>query len=126
MSIDDRQALLEQISEAVTSHGLWKDRLMQAIETGRSQWTPGVVSSCRNCDFGTWLDRFPEDLRDEHYQFMVTTHMKFHIEAAHVLERALDGDKEAAKALIAPGSDYSSLTTQLIMGAGLWMSSLNS
>lgn len=121
MTIDAKDVLCEQIANAVTSHGLWKARLEEAIETGHSEWTPAHVAPCNNCDFGKWLEELPDSQKTEYYRFMFDTHAKFHAEASAILRLALDGDKDAARKRIASGSEYANLTTQLIMGAGMWM-----
>jgi hypothetical protein len=57
----------EHVSAAVASHGRWKKRLLAAIDTGESEWTPEFVESCHNCQFGQWLDSVPEGFQDESF-----------------------------------------------------------
>jgi hypothetical protein len=47
--------LKEQIKAAIGAHGLWKGRLTNAIDTGKSDWTVADVQSDYNCAFGKWL-----------------------------------------------------------------------
>ena len=122
LTIDERTAMTDQISAAITSHVSWKNRLKSAIDTGKSEWPPDFVAPCNNCEFGKWLDAMPATQQTEHYRFIHDIHAQFHQEAAEVLGLALKGERDAAERRIGPGSRYNDLTTELIMGAGMWIS----
>ena len=45
----------DAIIAGIGAHGMWKQRLIDAIRTGESQWTPEIVCQDDQCDFGKWL-----------------------------------------------------------------------
>jgi len=106
---------IEQINNAIAAHGLWKARLRQAIETGKSDFTPSAVKPPNNCEFGKWLyGSIAENLKNtEYYRKVVKLHAEFHVEAARILQLAIDGNKdEAMKGLQITGK-YVTLSASL-------------
>jgi len=45
-------AIAEEITKAIGAHGMWKQRLRQAIDTGKSEFTVERVRPDNLCDFG--------------------------------------------------------------------------
>ncbi|VAX20359.1 hypothetical protein MNBD_NITROSPINAE01-1915 [hydrothermal vent metagenome] len=41
--------LQQQIKTAIGVHGMWKSRIMQACQTGKSEWEPTFVAPNGNC-----------------------------------------------------------------------------
>lgn len=96
------QDLAFQINLAVAAHGMWKARLLKAIETGASDFAADKVEKDDLCDFGKWL--YGADTRSlQHtpsYAKVRDLHAAFHREAAKVLAMALSGRrKDAEKAM---------------------------
>jgi len=91
----------EEISKAIGNHGLWKARLLGAIETGKSEWDAQTVENHRGCEFGKWLLSIEKEQNgSEHFKKVASLHEAFHKEAARVLRLALAGNKkEALKAI---------------------------
>lgn len=118
--IDTAGNMKEQISAAMGVHGMWKTRIRSAAQTGISEWKPDFVDSCHNCDFGKWLDSFPEAGKHEQYRKVYSLHAEFHKEAARVLSIALSGKKEEAEKSIALGSGYEKLTSSLTKAMMEW------
>ncbi|MDH5649580.1 MAG: CZB domain-containing protein [Gammaproteobacteria bacterium] len=110
----------EQITAAIGVHGMWKTRIRSATQTGMSEWRPDFVTSSHNCDFGKWLDSFPEAARHADYAKVFALHSDFHKEAARVLGMALSGHKENAEKAISIGSDYEKLTVSLTKAMMEW------
>ena len=119
-SIIDRGDIKKQIFGALGAHGKWKTRLHDAAETGTSEWDPETVKSCHNCEFGKWLDAFPNEGKDESYTKVFALHDRFHKEAARVLAMALSGATSEAKAEIAPDSEYAHLSLELSSALMEW------
>ena len=109
-----------QINAAIGVHGMWKTRIRSAAETGMSEWKPDFVSSSHNCDFGKWLDSFPEEAKQGDHKTVATLHADFHKEAAKVLTTALSGAKADAAKAISRGSAYETLTLKLTKAMMEW------
>lgn len=106
----------ENMQKAIAAHGQWKERLIQAIEAGQSDFDPQVVKQPDQCEFGKWLygsEISAEAKRSSYYEKAVDLHAKFHVEAGQVLSAALQGDKDGAKGLMAPESEFSKLSSTL-------------
>lgn len=125
LDIRNREVFDEQISTAIASHSLWKKRLLNAIESGESEWTPGTVRPCNLCEFGKWLDDVPDKFRGDCYDEVVHLHAAFHREAARILEMALTKDQEAAHTLVRSGSVYARLTLTLVAALASWKAAVN-
>ena len=115
-----------EIEKAIAAHGQWKQKLRNAIDTGQSESTPERVKQDNNCSFGKWLHgRIDPAVKSmPHYQEIVALHAEFHKAAGHVLELALQGAKEEAKALIGLGSDFSKLSSRLTAKMKEWQAAL--
>ena len=109
-------SLSDEITAAVGAHGLWKQRLRQAIDTGRSDVTPDMVRVDNKCKVGMWLygPNIPGAQKaSQDYRRCQDLHAKFHTAAAKALELALSGKKAEAEAAIGPGSEFITLSHQL-------------
>ncbi len=108
---------LAQIDAAIAAHGKWLTRLRTAIYEGSSEFTPAVVRADDKCDFGRWLyGAFPASLRGSPvFEDIRQTHARFHVQAAMVLELATGGRRDDAANLMAPGSDFMSLSGWLLL-----------
>jgi len=106
----------ENITKAISAHGQWKQRLATAIASGTSDFDPEVVKLPDRCEFGKWLygsDISPEAKGSDYYHKALDLHAQFHVEAGKVLSLALRGDRAQAETLMAPGSQFDSLSTTL-------------
>ena len=114
-------ANVEEINKAVGAHGIWKNRLKSAIDTGQSDVTPEVAAADNKCAFGKWLYGLPEGMQNSpRCQNVKDLHACFHREAANVLELALNGEKEKATDSLADGSAFSDTSTQLTEAMMEW------
>lgn len=110
-----------KIAQSVTSHSEWKKRLIKAIDTGESEFTPERVCKDDNCEFGKWLYSCSvEDKSSEHYDKVKDLHAEFHKEAAEVLSLALANNKDAARKAISTGSNYLSISSKLTRQMMAW------
>ena len=104
-----------QVSNALAAHKKWKDRLKQAIHTGRTEFQLEVVKTDDQCDFGRWLYHdVPQEIRQTPtYKTVVQLHADFHLETARVLEMALKGRTVEAERAIGTGSEWSNISFKL-------------
>ncbi len=114
----------DAITKGIGAHGLWKQRIISAINTGESEWKPSVVEQDNQCEFGKWLySCTPSEKQSSHYSKIVGLHSRFHKTAAQVLSLALDGKKSEAEVAIDNNSDYKSISTLLTREMMAWKSS---
>lgn len=113
----------DEIAAAVGAHGMWKSKLKDAIQTGKSDAVPAIVRMDDKCKFGQWLHgaAIPASAKSAPgYRECVDLHAKFHVAAAKVLEFALAGKKAEAQAAIAMGSEFASLSAKLTDAMMRW------
>src|SRR3569832_2594347 len=104
----------DAITAGLAAHGMWKQRLIDASNTGKSTWSPATVKLDNQCEFGKWLySCSPQDRGSAHYAKIKELHSQFHQEAAMVLESALNGIKGAAEKAIGADSKYRELSSAL-------------
>ena len=116
----------DEIVKAIGAHGLWKGRLMTAINTGKSEFEPAKVCLDNQCDFGRWLygaTLLPKDKTNPQYEVVRKLHGEFHKIAGNVLTLALQGKKEQALALVADGSPFAKLSVELTQAMMKWKAS---
>jgi methyl-accepting chemotaxis protein len=119
-------SLKDEITAAVGAHGLWKGKLRDAIQTGKSETTPQGVRVDNQCKFGQWLygTSMPGAVKvSVNYKECVELHAKFHVAAAIVLELALASQKKEAEAAISSGSEFTTLTNKLTDAMMRWRTS---
>lgn len=113
--------ITEALDRAIAAHAKWKYRLMDAIETGKSEWRAGDVRTDEKCDFGKWLSTLPLSQRlSTHCKSVRALHAEFHALAAEVLDLAVAGRKEEAAAAIALGSRFAVVSSSLTMAVLAW------
>ena len=116
----------KEIIDAIGAHGNWKQRLRRAIETGNSDFTFDKIKVDNQCDFGKWLHSLSSDeKKSSHWLNIQQLHAKFHIEAARLLERAMQGKQKEAMDAMAIGNDFTRLSCGLTMAMVKWKSSLS-
>lgn len=116
----------DEITKAIGAHGLWKQRLRQAIDTGKSDFTVEKVRPDNNCDFGKWLHGLAAgDKTSAHWKTVQELHANFHQEASRVLDLALKGKKPDAEKGIAPDSPFAKVSTSLTGAMMKWKESIS-
>ena len=116
----------DEISKAISAHGMWKQKLRTAIDTGECESTPEKVKMDNNCSFGKWLhERIdPSAKSSPHYDEVVKLHAKFHLVAGEILELALAADKDQANKLLSIGADFAKYSAALTRKMQEWQASL--
>ena len=111
----------DAISKGIGAHGMWKQRLVTAINTGESEWTPAIVCQDNQCDFGKWLySCSAQEKSSPHFNKVKGLHANFHVSAAKVLELALSGKKSEAEDAIKSGNDYMDTSVALTKEMMSW------
>ena len=115
----------DAITKGIGAHGLWKQRLLDAIRTGKSEWTPEVVCQDNQCEFGKWLYACSaEEKSSPHYNKIKSLHANFHKSASNVLKLALAGKKSEAEGAVGDGSEYKTVSADLTKEMMSWKSGL--
>ena len=117
---------LEQIDNAINSHENWKNRLSNAIAYGKSDLEYDKVKADHYCEFGKWLyvTISKELKKSDMYDKVVNLHAEFHKEAAQILYLAVNGKKTEAKKLMDLGSNYTVISTRLVVALTDWKKAL--
>ncbi|MDT8384115.1 MAG: CZB domain-containing protein [Gammaproteobacteria bacterium] len=114
-------SLKDAISKGIGAHGMWKQRLVSAISSGQSEWTPDTVCQDNQCEFGKWLYACSaQEKSSPHFGEVKNLHAQFHKEAAGVLTMALANKKDEATKAIAVGSKYHVISTNLTKEMMAW------
>jgi len=112
-------AFNDEVMKAICAHGQWKHHLNTAIATGKSQFNVADSSKDNLCAFGKWLygPTIPVGAKNAEFDEVCTLHARFHELASRVLDLALKGNKDAARALMdAEFTDVSGKLSQALMG----------
>jgi len=116
-------SIQDEIEKGIGAHGLWKQRLIDAIETGKSDFTPETVSMDNQCVFGKWLYGCDHCKSSPYYEDVRELHAKFHQQAGTVLQHALAVQKTQAEELISIGSEYRKISSALTLKLIEWKDS---
>ncbi len=109
------------IDKAIAAHDAWKRRLLSAVSSGSSEFSPDLVRLESRCDFGKWFFGLPAEIRDtEQARKIRQLHAAFHAEAARILSLALEGRRDEAMRSLSSESQYASLSRQLALVLGDW------
>ena len=112
----------QEITKFIGQHGLWKSRLRQAIDNGKSSHDAASVRRDDQCDFGKWLKELPSQERtSQHFRTVSGLHAEFHREAARVLELVAVGKKAEADKAVAMGGSFASASSKLTQEMTAWM-----
>jgi methyl-accepting chemotaxis protein len=111
----------EEITKAIGAHGMWKQRLRQAIDSGKSEFTVERVQPDNLCDFGKWLHALPAaDKAGMNWKTVQELHARFHLEASRVLGLALSGQKQDAEKALANSSEFANISSNLTSAMMKW------
>lgn len=113
----------DAITKGIAAHGMWKQRIIDAIKSGKSEWTPAIVNQDNQCEFGKWLYSCSAQERNSpYYSKIKELHAEFHQAAADVLTLALNGKKVEAEENISANSKYRSISAMLTKEMMSWKS----
>ncbi|MBZ0150896.1 MAG: CZB domain-containing protein [Planctomycetes bacterium] len=112
--------LKDQITAAIGAHGLWKGRLLNAVQSGKCEHDATKVERDDLCEFGKWLQGGIDTASKASPDFTTAkaAHTRFHQEAAKVLRLVASQQVDAAKKCLE--HDYSVISTQLVQTLMAW------
>lgn len=112
---------LAEIDNAIAAHGMWKARLRNAIQTGKSDFEVAKVKTDNQCDFGKWIHSLPTSEKNKPIvQSIIKQHAAFHLLAAKVLATALEGKKVEAESLISASGEFNLSSAALTKSMMEW------
>lgn len=118
--------VIETLNQAIAAHGLWKQRLREAIKTGKSEWTIEQVGVDNHCVFGKWLYSLTQkDQQEKECKSVKELHAHFHREAARVLELALSGKIQEAEKALSVTSAFAQASSALTLAMIHWRETLS-
>jgi len=116
--------LEDEIKNAIGDHGIWKNKLRSAVDTGKIDVKISTIKSDVHCDFGKWLHR-PSTTEKEkysiHYQKVRDLHAAFHEKAALVAQHAVAGNKVAAMKMLDVNGEYVEASATLTAAMIDWL-----
>ena len=112
----------DQISKAIAQHGLWKSRLLKAIDLKSNEFDINIVKTDNNCEFGKWLyNTMPENMRNSpRYQKVIQYHANFHKETARILQMIVNNQTDDAKFAVSINSDFAQISSNLTLELTDW------
>lgn len=117
--------LVNEITNAIGAHGMWKMRLRTAILTGQSSVSSATACCDDKCDFGKWIHGSSVDSATKAgipYQVVKRLHAEFHRSAGNVLAQVERGNLPAAQELMA--ADYAERSDKLVRALTKWKNEL--
>lgn len=116
-------SLADQINKAIGAHGMWKQRLRLAIETGKADVTATDAEKDNLCEFGKWLygtSLSAAEKAGPDYKAVRDLHARFHQCAAKVLSCALAGDRAKAEASLGNAGEFTMASAELTRAMMGW------
>jgi methyl-accepting chemotaxis protein len=113
----------DEITKAIGAHGMWKNRLRSAIDSGKADANPADVAKDNVCPFGQWLygPAMPAAIRSGmDYATVRRLHAEFHKCASKVLECVAVADKPKAESIMS--GDYARISADLTAAMMKWKS----
>ncbi|MCB1438517.1 MAG: CZB domain-containing protein [Nitratireductor sp.] len=113
--------IIDAIHDAMRAHGIWKMRLITAIETQRHNHVVADVRCDHKCEFGHWLHGPDIDAAMKNgkpYQVIRRLHAEFHDCAADALECVQSGEIEKAKTIL--DGEFRFRSEKLVMALNKW------
>ncbi|MFZ1288856.1 MAG: CZB domain-containing protein [Melioribacteraceae bacterium] len=115
----------EAINSAINNHSIWKRRLIEAIDSGKSEFQVSTVEKDNVCEFGKWLSGLTAMAKgSEDFKKVNELHSQFHIAAASVLDLALRSKKEAAKDQLNFNGSFGEISSKLTVALSNWKKKL--
>ncbi|MBP9127891.1 MAG: CZB domain-containing protein [Elusimicrobia bacterium] len=111
----------EDIDKALAAHGAWRQRLIDAIGSGKCEISVSQAQLDNVCAFGKWFYALPSGLRSEDVCGKIQKlHADFHKEAARILGLALAGKKTEAEKAIQFGTPFMDISGKLSLALNQW------
>lgn len=114
-------ANIEELSNALSAHAAWKQRLRNYINTGEMDVAIDTASQDDKCAFGKWLYSLPASERSGiNFSETQKLHSAFHHSVGKIITLAQSGNKMDAYNSLSAGSEFSQLSSQLSSSILKW------
>jgi len=113
-------AFRAQVSAAINAHALWKAHLGTAITLGSAPFRVEDVGRDDRCRLGQWLHGLRGERNAPQFEEVRAFHARFHQEAARVLDLALAGKADEARARVAPEGEYATISARMVEALLRW------
>lgn len=111
----------EDIDKALAAHGAWRQRLIDAIGSGKCEIAVGQAQLDNVCAFGKWFYGLPPASRSAEVCAKIQKlHADFHKEAGRILGLALAGKKTEAEKAIQFGTPFMDISGKLSLALNQW------
>jgi hypothetical protein len=117
-------SLEDEIKSAIGDHGIWKNKLKNAVDTGKIDVQISTIRSDVQCEFGKWLHGPSATVKEKnsiHYQRVHDLHAEFHEKAALVAQHAVAGNKVAAMKMLNVNGEYVEASATLTAAMIDWL-----
>lgn len=112
--------LANAVTAAISAHTAWNANLSAAVSSGQGGLQGHDVARDDLCAFGRWLMGDPSLREAPLYAEVLALHARFHLEAARVLDIALEGRTQEAAAAMERGSAYDDASSALLTALAAW------
>jgi hypothetical protein len=109
-----------QITKAIGTHGMWKNRLKSAISGGTADTSSATASKPDGCEFGKWLASVPASERTAQWTKVSELHRTFHLAVGDVLRKLEAGDKAGAEKATDAGSAFANASASCTLAMLEW------
>ena len=117
-------SVAEQIDEYIRQHSMWKNKILEALKTGKSEHTPADIAVDNKCAMGKWLYGGDQGLESHpSYEEVRKLHADFHKAASKTLADALAGRREQAVEDLENGP-FRDASSALILAMSRWKRAL--
>jgi len=116
-------SLGDEIKKGIAAHGMWKNRLRGAVDTGKADVTLDAAGKDNLCEFGKWLygSTIPATAKSHpEYETVKKLHARFHQSAAKVLAAALGGKKAEVEAMLGNTAEFTTVSGDLTRAMMAW------
>ncbi len=121
MSVSTQPAsVVDQIDEYIRQHSFWKNNILEALKTGKSEHSPADIAVDNKCAMGKWLYSGDQNLESSpHYEGVRNLHAEFHKVASKTLADALAGRREKALEDLENG-EFRDASSALVLALSRW------
>jgi hypothetical protein len=117
-------SLKDEIKKAVGDHGVWKNRLKDAVDTGKIDVQISIIKADKLCSFGQWLygsTITEKEKNSSHYQKVRELHAAFHEKASKVAQFAVSDQKARAMKMLEANGEFTTASAALTTSMLAWL-----
>jgi methyl-accepting chemotaxis protein len=117
-------SLKDEIKKAVGDHGMWKQMLKNAVDTGKIDVQISTIKADNQCSFGKWLHGptiTEKQKNSSHYQKVRELHAAFHEKAAKAAQLAISDHKARAMKMLEVNGEFTTASAALTTSMMAWL-----